>query len=138
MPKYHVLGTRFQILNVPIDLKISNRHSPALSLNFFQVLIQLEAAPFDDQPHWYTLHHHDSQIPPPIPSPCLPRRQMKPLRNGRNNRGDPAVHISDSDPSDVDDAVRAATGRDVNLVWHGWVCDLQRMLDLCNICRLIP
>lgn len=82
----------------------------------FQVLIQLETAPFDDKAHWYTLHHHDSQIPPPLPSPSLPRRQMKPIRNGRNNRNEPLSSpasvgcLSDSDVSD--DGIGAVTGID--------------------------
>ncbi|XP_046884664.1 regulating synaptic membrane exocytosis protein 1-like [Hypomesus transpacificus] len=40
-----------------------------------EVLIELETALLDDQPHWYKLQTHDSSsIPLPRPSPYLPRR----------------------------------------------------------------
>uniref|UniRef100_A0A8C5BC44 Regulating synaptic membrane exocytosis 1 n=1 Tax=Gadus morhua TaxID=8049 RepID=A0A8C5BC44_GADMO len=40
-----------------------------------EILIELETAKLDDQPHWYPLQTHDvSSIPLPRPSPYLPRR----------------------------------------------------------------
>uniref|UniRef100_A0AAY4EZP6 Regulating synaptic membrane exocytosis 1 n=1 Tax=Denticeps clupeoides TaxID=299321 RepID=A0AAY4EZP6_9TELE len=40
-----------------------------------EILIELETALLDDQPHWYKLQTHDvSSLPLPQPSPCLPRR----------------------------------------------------------------
>ncbi|XP_062311934.1 regulating synaptic membrane exocytosis protein 1-like [Osmerus eperlanus] len=45
------------------------------SLFMGEVLIELETALLDDQPHWYKLQTHDSSsIPLPRPSPYLPRR----------------------------------------------------------------
>ncbi|KAI2668433.1 Regulating synaptic membrane exocytosis protein 1 [Labeo rohita] len=41
------------------------------------ILIELETALLDDQPHWYKLQTHDvSSLPLPQPSPCLPRRHV--------------------------------------------------------------
>ncbi|XP_041960478.1 LOW QUALITY PROTEIN: regulating synaptic membrane exocytosis protein 1 [Alosa sapidissima] len=40
-----------------------------------EILIELETALLDDQPHWYKLQSHDmSSIPLPQPSPYMPRR----------------------------------------------------------------
>ncbi|XP_026060163.1 regulating synaptic membrane exocytosis protein 1 isoform X3 [Carassius auratus] len=42
-----------------------------------EILIELETALLDDQPHWYKLQTHDvSSLPLPQPSPCLPRRHV--------------------------------------------------------------
>lgn len=42
-----------------------------------QILIELETALLDDEPHWYKLQTHDvSSLPLPHPSPYLPRRQL--------------------------------------------------------------
>ncbi|XP_051981991.1 regulating synaptic membrane exocytosis protein 1 isoform X2 [Xyrauchen texanus] len=42
-----------------------------------EILIELETALLDDQPHWYKLQSHDvSSLPLPQPSPCLPRRHL--------------------------------------------------------------
>uniref|UniRef100_A0A672N7K0 Regulating synaptic membrane exocytosis 1 n=1 Tax=Sinocyclocheilus grahami TaxID=75366 RepID=A0A672N7K0_SINGR len=42
-----------------------------------EILIALETAVLDDQPHWYKLQTHDvSSLPLPQPSPCLPRRHV--------------------------------------------------------------
>uniref|UniRef100_A0A673H064 Regulating synaptic membrane exocytosis protein 1-like n=1 Tax=Sinocyclocheilus rhinocerous TaxID=307959 RepID=A0A673H064_9TELE len=42
-----------------------------------EILIELETAVLDDQPHWYKLQTHDvSSLPLPQPSPCLPRRHV--------------------------------------------------------------
>ncbi|XP_042559365.1 regulating synaptic membrane exocytosis protein 1 isoform X4 [Clupea harengus] len=41
-----------------------------------EILIELETALLDDQPHWYKLQSHDmSSMPLPQPSPYMPRRQ---------------------------------------------------------------
>ncbi|RMC15062.1 hypothetical protein DUI87_07242 [Hirundo rustica rustica] len=42
-----------------------------------EILIELETALLDDEPHWYKLQTHDvSSLPLPHPSPYLPRRQL--------------------------------------------------------------
>uniref|UniRef100_A0A671T291 Regulating synaptic membrane exocytosis protein 1-like n=1 Tax=Sinocyclocheilus anshuiensis TaxID=1608454 RepID=A0A671T291_9TELE len=42
-----------------------------------KILIELETAVLDDQPHWYKLQTHDVlSLPLPQPSPCLPRRHV--------------------------------------------------------------
>ncbi|XP_060754946.1 regulating synaptic membrane exocytosis protein 1 [Neoarius graeffei] len=42
-----------------------------------EILIELETALLDDQPHWYKLQTHDvSSLPLPQPSPYLPRRHI--------------------------------------------------------------
>ncbi|XP_051992927.1 regulating synaptic membrane exocytosis protein 1-like [Xyrauchen texanus] len=42
-----------------------------------EILIELETALLDDQPHWYKLQTHDvSSIPMTQPSPCLPCRHV--------------------------------------------------------------
>lgn len=44
---------------------------------FAKILIELETALLDDQPHWYKLQTHDvSSLPLPQPSPYLPRRHI--------------------------------------------------------------
>ena len=43
----------------------------------FQILIELETALLDDEPHWYKLQTHDeSSLPLPQPSPFMPRRHI--------------------------------------------------------------
>ncbi|XP_060717061.1 regulating synaptic membrane exocytosis protein 1 isoform X2 [Tachysurus vachellii] len=58
-----------------------------------EILIELETALLDDQPHWYKLQTHDaSSLPLPQPSPYLPRRHVhtdspsKKLQTERNSR----------------------------------------------------
>ncbi|XP_062866584.1 regulating synaptic membrane exocytosis protein 1 isoform X1 [Trichomycterus rosablanca] len=42
-----------------------------------EILIELETALLDDQPHWYKLQTHDvSSLPLPQPSPYLPRKHV--------------------------------------------------------------
>ncbi|XP_066517045.1 regulating synaptic membrane exocytosis protein 1 isoform X1 [Hoplias malabaricus] len=42
-----------------------------------EILIELETALLDDQPHWYKLQSHDiSSLPLPQPSPYLPRKHV--------------------------------------------------------------
>lgn len=44
---------------------------------FCQILIELETALLDDEPHWYKLQTHDvSSIPLPRASPNAQRRQL--------------------------------------------------------------
>uniref|UniRef100_A0A803TTG6 Regulating synaptic membrane exocytosis 2 n=1 Tax=Anolis carolinensis TaxID=28377 RepID=A0A803TTG6_ANOCA len=55
-----------------------------------EILIELETALLDDEPHWYKLQTHDvSSLPLPHPSPYLPRRQLhgeSPTRRLQNYR----------------------------------------------------
>ncbi|XP_072414024.1 regulating synaptic membrane exocytosis protein 1 isoform X11 [Chiloscyllium punctatum] len=57
-----------------------------------EILIELETALLDDEPHWYKLQTHDvSSLPLPQPSPYMPRRHVhgespsKRLQNYRAN-----------------------------------------------------
>uniref|UniRef100_A0A8C1TQ76 Regulating synaptic membrane exocytosis 2 n=1 Tax=Cyprinus carpio TaxID=7962 RepID=A0A8C1TQ76_CYPCA len=66
-----------------------------------EILIELETALLDDEPHWYKLQTHDvSSVPLPKSSPCLQRRALHgdspTLRLQRSQR------ISDSEFSDYD------------------------------------
>uniref|UniRef100_A0A663N501 Regulating synaptic membrane exocytosis 2 n=1 Tax=Athene cunicularia TaxID=194338 RepID=A0A663N501_ATHCN len=60
-----------------------------------EILIELETALLDDEPHWYKLQTHDvSSLPLPHPSPYLPRRQL---------HGDsPTRRLQSSEVSDYD------------------------------------
>ncbi|KAB0366650.1 hypothetical protein FD754_010806 [Muntiacus muntjak] len=55
-----------------------------------EILIELETALLDDEPHWYKLQTHDvSSLPLPHPSPYMPRRQLhgeSPTRRLQSNR----------------------------------------------------
>ncbi|XP_070604293.1 regulating synaptic membrane exocytosis protein 2 isoform X18 [Erythrolamprus reginae] len=66
-----------------------------------EILIELETALLDDEPHWYKLQTHDmSSLPLPHPSPYLPRRQLhgdSPTRRLQRSK-----RISDSEISDYD------------------------------------
>ncbi|XP_033855191.1 regulating synaptic membrane exocytosis protein 2 isoform X30 [Acipenser ruthenus] len=66
-----------------------------------EILIELETALLDDEPHWYKLQTHDvSSMPLPHPSPYLPRRQLhgeSPTRRLQRSQ-----RISDSEISDYD------------------------------------
>ncbi|KAG9493740.1 hypothetical protein GDO78_001555 [Eleutherodactylus coqui] len=57
-----------------------------------EILIELETALLDDEPHWYKLQTHDeSSLPLPQPSPFMPRRHVhgesssKKLQSSRSN-----------------------------------------------------
>ncbi|KAM4549854.1 regulating synaptic membrane exocytosis protein 2-like isoform 5-T5 [Fundulus diaphanus] len=76
-----------------------------------EVLIELESALLDDQPHWYKLQLHDvSSVPLPNASPYLQRRglQTEPSQSSRRlqNKGpyfnSGSQRISDSEFSDYD------------------------------------
>ncbi|XP_045717521.1 regulating synaptic membrane exocytosis protein 2 isoform X31 [Phyllostomus hastatus] len=66
-----------------------------------EILIELETALLDDEPHWYKLQTHDvSSLPLPRPSPHMPRRQLhgeSPTRRLQRSK-----RISDSEVSDYD------------------------------------
>ncbi|XP_070923562.1 regulating synaptic membrane exocytosis protein 2 isoform X25 [Macaca nemestrina] len=66
-----------------------------------EILIELETALLDDEPHWYKLQTHDvSSLPLPHPSPYMPRRQLhgeSPTRRLQRSK-----RISDSEVSDYD------------------------------------
>ncbi|XP_044151747.1 regulating synaptic membrane exocytosis protein 2 isoform X16 [Bufo gargarizans] len=66
-----------------------------------EILIELETALLDDEPHWYKLQTHDvSSLPLPHPSPFMQRRQIhgeSPTRRLQRSK-----RISDSEVSDYD------------------------------------
>ncbi|XP_072323281.1 regulating synaptic membrane exocytosis protein 2 isoform X3 [Scyliorhinus torazame] len=66
-----------------------------------EILIELETALLDDEPHWYKLQTHDvSSMPLPQPSPYLPRRH--PHGESPTRRLQRSQRISDSEVSDYD------------------------------------
>uniref|UniRef100_A0AAR2K648 Regulating synaptic membrane exocytosis 2 n=1 Tax=Pygocentrus nattereri TaxID=42514 RepID=A0AAR2K648_PYGNA len=66
-----------------------------------EILIELETALLDDQPHWYKLQTHDlSSLPLPNPSPYMQRRLLQGETNTR--RLQRSQRISDSEFSDYD------------------------------------
>ncbi|KAM4865970.1 regulating synaptic membrane exocytosis protein 1 isoform 36-T36 [Thomomys bottae] len=71
-----------------------------------EILIELETALLDDEPHWYKLQTHDeSSLPLPQPSPFPPRRHLHGESSGKKLQR--SQRISDSDISDyeVDDGI---------------------------------
>ncbi|XP_054425579.1 regulating synaptic membrane exocytosis protein 1 isoform X29 [Pteronotus mesoamericanus] len=71
-----------------------------------EILIELETALLDDEPHWYKLQTHDeSSLPLPQPSPFMPRRHMHGESSSKKLQR--SQRISDSDISDyeVDDGI---------------------------------
>ncbi|XP_060545174.1 regulating synaptic membrane exocytosis protein 1 isoform X31 [Pantherophis guttatus] len=72
-----------------------------------EILIELETALLDDDPHWYKLQTHDeSSLPLPQPSPFMPRRHVHSGENS-SKKLQRSQRISDSDISDneVDDGI---------------------------------
>ncbi|XP_053323704.1 regulating synaptic membrane exocytosis protein 2 isoform X2 [Spea bombifrons] len=75
-----------------------------------EILIELETALLDDEPHWYKLQTHDvSSLPLPHPSPFMQRRQLhgeSPARRlqhtGPYSYNSGSKRISDSEVSDYD------------------------------------
>ncbi|KAM4770784.1 regulating synaptic membrane exocytosis protein 1 isoform 1-T1 [Rhinophrynus dorsalis] len=66
-----------------------------------EILIELETALLDDEPHWYKLQTHDeSSLPLPQPSPFMPRRNVH--GEGSSKKLQRSQRISDSDISDFD------------------------------------
>ncbi|XP_023591688.1 regulating synaptic membrane exocytosis protein 1 isoform X38 [Trichechus manatus latirostris] len=71
-----------------------------------EILIELETALLDDEPHWYKLQTHDeSSLPLPQPSPFMPRRHAHGESSSKKLQR--SQRISDSDISDyeVDDGI---------------------------------
>ncbi|XP_073080963.1 regulating synaptic membrane exocytosis protein 1 isoform X38 [Manis javanica] len=71
-----------------------------------EILIELETALLDDEPHWYKLQTHDeSSLPLPQPSPFMPRRHIRAESSSKKLQR--SQRISDSDISDyeVDDGI---------------------------------
>ncbi|XP_048351925.1 regulating synaptic membrane exocytosis protein 1 isoform X7 [Sphaerodactylus townsendi] len=67
-----------------------------------EILIELETALLDDEPHWYKLQTHDeSSLPLPQPSPFMPRRHAHGGENS-SKKLQRSQRISDSDISDYD------------------------------------
>ncbi|XP_062838008.1 regulating synaptic membrane exocytosis protein 1 isoform X49 [Anolis carolinensis] len=67
-----------------------------------EILIELETALLDDEPHWYKLQTHDeSSLPLPQPSPFMPRRHAHGGENS-SKKLQRSQRISDSDFSDYD------------------------------------
>ncbi|XP_042629034.1 regulating synaptic membrane exocytosis protein 2-like isoform X11 [Cyprinus carpio] len=66
-----------------------------------EILIELETAMLDDEPHWYKLQTHDvSSVPLPKSSPCLQRRALH--GDSPTRRLQRSQRISDSEFSDYD------------------------------------
>ncbi|KAI1901935.1 hypothetical protein AGOR_G00039540 [Albula goreensis] len=66
-----------------------------------EILIELETALLDDQPHWYKLQTHDvSSMPLPNPSPYMQRRLLQ--GESPTRRLQRSQRISDSEISDYD------------------------------------
>nr|XP_045360708.1 regulating synaptic membrane exocytosis protein 1 isoform X22 [Camelus bactrianus] len=66
-----------------------------------EILIELETALLDDEPHWYKLQTHDeSSLPLPQPSPFLPRRHIH--GETASKKLQRSQRISDSDISDYE------------------------------------
>ncbi|XP_063041989.1 regulating synaptic membrane exocytosis protein 2-like [Engraulis encrasicolus] len=66
-----------------------------------EILIELETALLDDQPHWYKLQTHDiSSMPLPNPSPYMQRRLLQ--GESPTRRLQRSQRISDSEFSDYD------------------------------------
>uniref|UniRef100_G3T030 C2 domain-containing protein n=1 Tax=Loxodonta africana TaxID=9785 RepID=G3T030_LOXAF len=71
-----------------------------------EILIELETALLDDEPHWYKLQTHDeSSLPLPHPSPFMARRHIHGESSSKKLQR--SQRISDSDISDyeVDDGI---------------------------------
>ncbi|XP_075001419.1 regulating synaptic membrane exocytosis protein 1 isoform X1 [Calonectris borealis] len=67
-----------------------------------EILIELETALLDDEPHWYKLQTHDeSSLPLPQPSPFMPRRHVHGAES-TSKKLQRSRPISDSDISDYD------------------------------------
>lgn len=66
------------VLHPPILSAFIYMHRCVLDVLRAQVLIEMESALLDDQPHWYKLQLHDvSSLPLPSGSPYLQRRGLQ-------------------------------------------------------------
>ncbi|XP_068137575.1 regulating synaptic membrane exocytosis protein 1 isoform X10 [Hyperolius riggenbachi] len=71
-----------------------------------EILIELETALLDDEPHWYKLQTHDeSSLPLPQPSPFLPRRHVHGENSSKKLQRSQRIIDSDFSDFDVDDGI---------------------------------
>ncbi|XP_051775559.1 regulating synaptic membrane exocytosis protein 1 isoform X37 [Erpetoichthys calabaricus] len=71
-----------------------------------EILIELETALLDDEPHWYKLQTHDvSSLPLPQPSPYLPRRHARGESPCKKLQRSQRIGDSDISDYDVDDGI---------------------------------
>ncbi|XP_041419076.1 regulating synaptic membrane exocytosis protein 1 isoform X11 [Xenopus laevis] len=71
-----------------------------------EILIELETALLDDEPHWYKLQTHDeSSLPLPQPSPFMPRRHVHGENSSKKLQRSQRVSDSDISDFDVDDGI---------------------------------
>ncbi|XP_075454155.1 regulating synaptic membrane exocytosis protein 1 isoform X17 [Ascaphus truei] len=71
-----------------------------------EILIELETALLDDEPHWYKLQTHDeSSLPLPQPSPFMPRRHVHGESSSKKLQRSQRVSDSDISDFDVDDGI---------------------------------
>ncbi|XP_071998255.1 regulating synaptic membrane exocytosis protein 1 isoform X20 [Engystomops pustulosus] len=71
-----------------------------------EILIELETALLDDEPHWYKLQTHDeSSLPLPQPSPFMPRRHVHGETSCKKLQRSQRIIDSDFSDIDVDDGI---------------------------------
>ncbi|XP_073482882.1 regulating synaptic membrane exocytosis protein 1 isoform X15 [Aquarana catesbeiana] len=71
-----------------------------------EILIELETALLDDEPHWYKLQTHDeSSLPLPQPSPFMPRRHVHGENSSKKLQRSQRINDSDFSDFDVDDGI---------------------------------
>ncbi|XP_043933182.1 regulating synaptic membrane exocytosis protein 1-like isoform X17 [Protopterus annectens] len=71
-----------------------------------EILIELETALLDDEPHWYKLQTHDvSSLPLPQPSPYMPRRHVHGENSNKKLQRSQRINDSDISDYDVDDGI---------------------------------
>ncbi|XP_040205871.1 regulating synaptic membrane exocytosis protein 1 isoform X13 [Rana temporaria] len=71
-----------------------------------EILIELETALLDDEPHWYKLQTHDeSSLPLPQPSPFMPRRHVHVENSSKKLQRSQRIIDSDFSDFDVDDGI---------------------------------
>ncbi|XP_064343041.1 regulating synaptic membrane exocytosis protein 1 isoform X8 [Camelus dromedarius] len=81
--------------------RVQEEESEFLGEVMYMILIELETALLDDEPHWYKLQTHDeSSLPLPQPSPFLPRRHIH--GETASKKLQRSQRISDSDISDYE------------------------------------
>ncbi|XP_051853212.1 regulating synaptic membrane exocytosis protein 1 isoform X25 [Antechinus flavipes] len=71
-----------------------------------EILIELETALLDDEPHWYKLQTHDeSSLPLPQPSPFMPRRHIHGESSSKKLQRSQRIIDSDISDYEVDDGI---------------------------------
>ncbi|XP_036622288.1 regulating synaptic membrane exocytosis protein 1 isoform X7 [Trichosurus vulpecula] len=71
-----------------------------------EILIELETALLDDEPHWYKLQTHDeSSLPLPQPSPFMPRRHVHGESSSKKLQRSQRIIDSDISDYEVDDGI---------------------------------